>query len=291
MATRFPDIWLGERRGHLADWVTQRWVQLTGRSVDLAEENWLEGPIGNTNEIGESYFKDYRTANGQKDIGLVEDFGCLRSEFFSPDTVAPQIIDFYENTADYDLDVWSQWSGVFKPFGWLLSGIFSRRLQQMNMPISPLDTSKGMTSEVIPLIDIQGDRVGTGWLRKLIATGEVIYVGIYSHCIAPKIGGECMKIIFPLPNGSATVIMKPEAKQDGSLMLASVGNEFGDPGFYLIVRKKGHGAWIKYLKSFTETIHVYVNNAREIRADHVMRLFGATFLRLHYRMRRRTEAA
>ena len=81
--------------------------------------------------------------------------------------------------------------------------------------------------------------------------------------------------------------MKPEARADGSLMLASVGNGFGDPGFYLIVRKKGLEAWIKYVKSLKETIHVYIDNS-ELRADHVLKLFGATFLRLHYRMRKRS---
>ncbi len=290
MTARFPDIWLGESRGHLADWVTQRWVQFTGRSVDVGEEDWLDGPTGNTNKIGEFYFKDFLATNGQKNSGLIKNFDILRSAVFSPESVAPEIIDFYENTSLYDLDVWSQWCGIFKPFGWLLSVIFSRRLQQMNMPISSLDTSKGMTSDVLPLVDRNGDRIGTGWLRKLISTGEIIYVGIYSHCTAPKFPGVCMKIIFPLPNGSATVVMKPEAQQDGSLLLASVGSRFGEPGFYLIVRKKkGKESWIKYVSNLKETIHVYVDNANELRADHVLKLFSATFLRLHYRMRRRPD--
>ena len=287
MAVRFPDIWLGDSRGHLADWITQRWVQLSGRLVNLDDEEWLNGPIGNTVTIGESYFKDYRTRNDQQAIGLIEDFGSLRSADFRPEAIASDIIDFYENTANYDLDVWSQWCGAFRPFGWMLSVIFSRRLQQMNMPISPLDTSKGMTSEVLPLIDSEGKRLGTGWLRKLISTGDVIYAGIYSHCKPPQFRGECVKVIFPLPNGRATVVMKPEARPDGSLILASVGNGFGDAGFYLIVRKKGTYAWIKYVRSMKETIHVYIDN-QELRADHILKLFGATFLRLHYRMRMRS---
>lgn len=286
MAVRFPDIWLGESRGHLADWTSQRWVQFSGKVVNLSQEKWLDGPIGNTHKIGDSYFGNYEAPQGQKEIGLVEDFQVLRSELFEPNAIAPEIVDFYENTSHYDLDVWSQWSGVFKPFGWVLNVIFSRRLQQMNMPISALDTSKGMTSQVIPLSDSHGTYLGTGWLRKLISTGEIIYVGIYSHCRPPKFSGECIKVIFPLPNGSATVVMKPEACVDGSLMLASVGNGFGEPGFYLIVRKNALEAWIKYVKSMKETIHVYLDNT-ELRADHVLKLFGATFLRLHYRMRKR----
>ena len=35
--------WLDERRGYLSDWVTQRWVQLMGRRVDLdGAERWLD---------------------------------------------------------------------------------------------------------------------------------------------------------------------------------------------------------------------------------------------------------
>lgn len=261
-------------------------MQATGKLIDLDKEDWLDGPTGNTSEIGESYFQDYRTPTDRTDIGLVNDFDILQNNSFDPKTIAPEIVDFYENTNHYELDVWSQWSGVFKPFGWLLNAIFSRRLQQMNMPISALDTSKGMTSEVVILTGSDGKSLGTGWLRKLIATGEIIYVGVYSHCKPPKYDGECVKVIFPLPNGSATVVMKPDARPDGSLMLASIGERFGDAGFYLIVRKDESLAWVKYLKALKETIHVYVDRG-ELRADHVLKLYGATFLRLHYRMRRR----
>ena len=149
MAARFPSIWLGDKRGYLTDWITQRWVQFTGREVDLTVESWLDGPVGDTEGIGGSYFQRFSTdSNGlnSQRIGLVQDFDLLKGDSFAPQQIDPKIKDFYENTSRYELDVWSQWSGLFKPFGWLLAFIFSRRLQQMNMPISSLDTSKGMTS-------------------------------------------------------------------------------------------------------------------------------------------------
>jgi hypothetical protein len=43
---------LGGRRGVLSDWMTQRWVQLTGKRVDLSDYPWLEGPIGDVELIG-----------------------------------------------------------------------------------------------------------------------------------------------------------------------------------------------------------------------------------------------
>jgi hypothetical protein len=79
--------------------------------------------------------------------------------------------------------------------------------------------------------------------------------------------------------------MKPQQNSDGSLTLISSGNGFGEPGFYFIVRKNKDEAWVKYLHAMKESIHVYVDDAGELRAEHDLKLWGATFLKLHYRMR------
>ncbi len=290
MSTNLPAIWTGSKRGYLFDWVTQKWVCLTGRVVDLKSESWIQGPIGDTREIGETYFE--RLAQSQKfklninpvDAGLIEEFAVLESSTFSSQELHPKIVDFYEHTTKYNLDVWSQWSGLFKPFGWLLAFIFSRRLQQLNLPISSLDTSRGITSDIIQLTDEAGSTVWTGWLRKLIATNSVIYAGIYSTCRPSKFPGRCMKVVFPLPNGNATVIMKPEVDSDGSITLISSGSGFGEPGFYFVVQKNEDQVWVKYLTAMKESIRVYVDELGDLRADHILKLWGATFLKLHYRM-------
>ena len=49
-------MWLGDKRGNLVDWTTQKWVQATGRIVDLAQTPWLSGPIGTTRGIGVDFF-------------------------------------------------------------------------------------------------------------------------------------------------------------------------------------------------------------------------------------------
>src|SRR5688572_23655352 len=266
MSANFPALWLGEKRGYLTDWVTQKWVCLTGRSINLEAESWLQGQIGETKQIGETYFEKlaqnsrFKLHINPHGAGLVEDFSILRSDTFSPEEVHPKIRDFYEHTTKYNLDVWSQWCGAFKPFGWLIAALFSRRLQQLNMPISPLETSRGITSDIIQLADESGRIIGTGWLRKMIATSSVIYAGIYSTCKPRKFPARCMKVVFPLPNGNATVIMKPRQNTDGSLTLVSSGSGFGEPGFYFIVRKKGGEAWVKYLHAMKESIRAYVDN-------------------------------
>jgi len=53
--------------------------------------------------------------------------------------------DFYEHTGRYHLDVWSQWSPLFWPFGWALINFVSRQMEQLNFPMYPLETAQGMT--------------------------------------------------------------------------------------------------------------------------------------------------
>jgi hypothetical protein len=153
------------------------------------------------------------------------------------------------------------------------------------MPISPLETSCGITSDIIQLLDKKTRRIRfIGWIRTMISSGDVIYVGLYSICIPPKWNEPCLKVVFPLPNGHATVIMKPEICHDGSLKLHSVGDAFGDAGFYFVVSDKKGNVWAKYIGAMQETIHVYPGKKSELRADHVLKFFGLVFLRLHYRM-------
>jgi hypothetical protein len=176
---------------------------------------------------------------------------------------------------------------MFRPFGRLLAALFSRRLQQLNVPLSPLDASRGMTSEVLRLTDPETGAVRlTAWVRKLLGSGDLLYAGTYTPCRVPRFPGTCLKVAFPLPNGRALVIMRPESHADGSLTLVSAGKRWGDPGFYFVVEGRRGLAWARSVRSLRESIRVYPAG-EEARADHVLTLWGATFLRLHYRLRPR----
>ena len=290
-------LWLGEDRGYLSDWVTQGWVKLTGRRVDLAREDWLSGPTGPTRGIGDSFFEDLAARSGcnvqpsSPHAGLLASTAELAGPDFEAGQVAPSVAHFYERTGAYELDAWSAWCGVFRPFGRLLAALFSRRLQQLNVPLSPLDTSRGMTSEVLRLTDRETGAVRyTAWVRKLLGTGDLLYAGTYAPCRTPRFPGTCVKVAFPLPNGRALVVMRPESDADGSLTLVSAGKRWGDPGFYFVVEDRRGRAWARSVRSLRESIRVYPAG-EEVRADHVLTLWGATFLRLHYRLRPRPLAA
>jgi hypothetical protein len=116
-------VWLGDKRGAFTDWLTQQWVRATGRKVDLNEHAWLDGPTGNTRQIGIDSFVEYARRNhldpayGQT-RGLISSFDQLG---LADKRVAPSVRRFYECTSEYELDVWSEWSRLFRPSGkrWL----------------------------------------------------------------------------------------------------------------------------------------------------------------------------
>lgn len=291
-------FWLGDDRGYLSDWVTQRWVQLTGRRVSLSAVPWLDGLVGSPGGVGPGFFdavaaeQGLELRGGRASRGILGSFSALEGPDFDPSRVDRAVAEFYEQTSRFEMDAWAEWCGAFRPFGGLLARLFSRRLQQLNVPLSPLETSRGVKSEVLDLVDPETGQVRyTAWLRVLVATGNVLYAGSYSVCRLPGHSTPCVKVVFPLPNGNAIVIMKPEAHPDGSFSITSRGRGFGDPGFYFTVRAGKGEVWARYLRTMRERIHVYRAEGDAVRTDHVLTLWGATFLRLHYRMRRQSRVA
>jgi hypothetical protein len=287
-------MWLGESRGNLIDWITQRWVQATGRRIDLAGHPWLAGPIGSTRGIGIDYFDKWAAAEGLRverhgsGAGLLPSFAALAGDGFDPKSVDPAVAEFYERSTNFELDAWAEWSGLFRPFGFLVVAIFSRRLEQLNLPLSALDTSWGMTSEVVRVTDPATGKIrANAWIRTLAKTGRIIYVGSYSVARPPEAAGPCIKTVFPLPNGNAIVLLRPHTQPDGSLLLTSEGQRFGGPGFYFTVHGPGAVVRARYVRSFRERIHVFSTGNGVVRADHTMSLWGLKCLHLHYRLRRR----
>ena len=180
---------------------------------------------------------------------------------------------------------------AFRPFGWLLALLFSRRLQQLNVPLSPLDTSLGITNSVLKLRDARGAARVTAWVRELVGSRHTLYAGSYGVCRAPAEPNPSLRVVFPLPNGSAIVVMRPESAGDGSLTVSSLGERFGGAGFYFFVRRGERAGWARSVRTLKESIRVFVDPAGELRADHALQIFGTPFLRLHYRMRRSTTIA
>ena len=264
-------------------------VRITGRRVERKDAPWLECVLGKPGLIGTGVYQKIAKEQGLElstppDAGLIEDFGALRGPSFDPDAVDPQIRHFYEHAALYHLEVWSEVYFAGKFVLWLLVEFISRRMDQLNFPISSLEVAKGMTSEIVQLREPgTGRLMNTGWLRRFRATGKVIYAGLYSNARLPGEANPCVKVTFPC-YGSSSVYLQPVARKDGSFGLVSTGGAFGKSGFYRIV-ESGPDAWkVRCFTSLHEIFHVYVDEERILRTDHEIHFVGMTILRLHYKM-------
>jgi hypothetical protein len=109
----------------------------------------------------------------------------------------------------------------------------------------------------------------------------------------PGLGRPAVQVVFPLPNGNAVVLLRPEVDAEGRLSIWSEGREFGDAGFYFTVHHPDGRIWARYLRALQELIEVYPGSSEDARADHTLWLWRLPFLRIHYHLtlKRQSEGA
>lgn len=276
--------------GAFLEFVIHTWLRVTGKTISITEYPWLNGPYGITGIIGDSYYKEFAA---QQNLELnVNQHGGLLQQFLSVinkddpnyQKLNPRVKHFYENTSLYTLEVWSEWYGILSVFAKILIGTVSKRMNQLNIPLSPLATSKGMSSEIISLLSKSTQQQEYAcWLRKLRKTNEVVYAGFYSFCKTPALAYPCVKVVFPLPKGNVTVILRVEIQEDGSVKLISDNAYKNGPGYYRTMVLKDTFRKIKKIP-LQETIHVYEDEEGILRTDHLFYFMKIKLLHLHYKM-------
>jgi hypothetical protein len=282
--------------GTLGAWVIYALVWLFGRTHRRAEVAWLVGPMGG-DIIGDAPYRDVAAAEGltverhATDGGLVPDFRALDGGGFDAARIHPLVREFYEHTTAFAMDVWSRAYFPASVVLWLLVKTISRQVNQLNFPLSPLDTARGLESEIISLRRADGSVRYTGWFRTLAEDERVLYTGFYMTERAPAAAGPCVKVVFPMPRGNATVVLRPELGAGGSLLLDSSGRRFGDAGFYRVQARGDDRVRVWHIRSLQERFHVFVDDAGVLRCDHDVRFLGLPVLRLHYKIVRRAAAA
>ena len=276
--------------GNVLEWSIQSWVAWSGREVRIAEAPWVEGPVGNK-YIGAEFYEGYAREVGleavadDEDAGLLPSFDLLAAERFDPSLVRPEIRDFYERTAHYDLDVQIEWGGLFKHPPRTLIYLIGRNVGQFDIPLSA--PAVAMNNELIRLEDpATSETPYAGWLRRSAATGEAMLAGLYTTCGVPRGRGRFFKGVYPLPGGSATTIFRPENRPDGSFALVSDGRRFGEAGYYRIHRTVDGALRVKSVP-MEETIHVSGDTEGALHARHTFAFWGVRFLTLHYEILRR----
>ncbi|NHT17840.1 hypothetical protein [Cellulomonas sp. IC4_254] len=279
------------------DGATRLWVRGTGRRVDLATTPWLQGPVGDVDRVGDAWLPGEAErlgaavgagGAGTATSGLLGSLADLDRTGFAAAALAEPVRRFYERTSGWRLDAWVGWAPWAWPFGWAVAALFARRLDQLALPMRSLDLAHGMSSTVTPLVR-DGAQVGALWLRRLRATGRVVFSGLYGVVPLPGAGEPAVRVTFPLPRGRLVVLLRPTATARGGLVLTSGAGGWGDPGAYLVVDRPG-GCWARRIPVH-ERFHVLVDDEGVLRTDHHLHLGALPVLRLHYRLTEQDDAA
>ncbi|MCH5719988.1 hypothetical protein [Niabella hibiscisoli] len=278
----------------LQDWITQQWVIFRGRKIEPAHYPWLIGPFGNLDAVGGDFIHRFAEKENlviEKDApvkGIIPSMASLNLPDEEMSRLSREVIGFYESTNSYDLDFSVQWNSFFKFFGLLLNRLFSKRLNQLNIPTESIPDAESIKSEIINLVDPQTNQIKhTFWFRALESTGQVIYSGVYGICQLPS-GKTCVKAVFPLPNGNATVIMNPAVGENGELILDSSGNKFGDAGFYFLLKDARGKYHAQFIRSFRDRL-VIGSREKLISAEQTLTLWNRKVLQFNYEIRRHTK--
>ncbi|WP_220658173.1 hypothetical protein [Tsukamurella sp. TY48] len=268
---------------------TRLFWRTVGRRIDPdGAQSWLAAPSNPVGAGGDAWLEQWERAGrvgaGTADDGLIPDIGALDGPDFRSADLHPLVRDFYEHTGAYRMDVWSQWSAVFAPGGEAVARLFGRRVEQLALPVQPLAVSRGMTSRVRPVLDAEGERAGTAWLRTLGADGSSVYSGYYRVGGTPGDPQPHVHVSFPLEEGNVQVFLTPRAERDGALTLLSRGETFGRDGAYITVRSGGD--WYAARARLRERFRVFVDEQGVLRTDHWLSVRSRPALQLHYRLER-----
>ena len=129
-------------------------VRLIGRRVTREEAPWLNCPMGTSKLIGADFYHqlaiDEQLKIADEPAGLLTDFSLLKGEGFDPTQVRQEIHEFYERTSEFRLEAWSEAPLFTRMFLWVLTRFVSRRMNQLNFPVSSLELAGGMTSDLLP---------------------------------------------------------------------------------------------------------------------------------------------
>ncbi|WP_104108426.1 hypothetical protein [Nocardioides sp. 616] len=273
----------------MLDLGSRKFWQLTGRRVDLeGRERWLDAPVSKSSLVSTEWLETEAARHGgalddDPRAGLLSSMSVLDGPGFDADRLHPDVRDFYEHTASWQMEVWTGWSPLFWPGGELISRLWGRRVEQLALPMRPLDVAHGMDSQVTPIRDRHGDQIAAAWTRNLRSNGRPVFSGAYSARTLPGADRPSVHVAFPLESGNLQVFLRPSVVDGGGLLLESPKGGFGEDGAYIVVReRRDHAARVP----LHEVFHAYVDAHGVLRTDHELRLWNAPVVRLHYKLER-----
>ena len=275
---------------HVLDLGSRTFWRATGRRIDLdGAEWWLDAPVSRSAQVSTEWLWDEASRHegtleeGNATSGLLPSMSVLDGPDFDSTQVHTLIREFYEHTAAWRMEVWASWSPLVWPAGEVISRLWGRRVEQLALPMRPLDVARGMDSQVTPIRDGSGRQVSAAWTRTLRGSGRPVFSGAYSARTLPGADRPSIHVAFPLESGNLQVFLRPSVGAEGAFRLESPSGHFGEDGTYVVVR----GARTHAVKvPLRETFHVFVDDDGVLRTDHELCLWSASAVRLHYRLER-----
>ncbi len=267
---------------------TRLWWRTVGRRIDVdGDDAWLAAPVSGRGTVADRWLPAEADRIGGRTVrdgnsGLLPSMDALAGPGFDPTAVHPAIRGFYEHTASWRMDAWTKWSRGFAGPGAVIESLYGKRLQQLALPVDALAVAHGVDSEIVAIVGPEGDHAGAAWLRTLRRTGDYMFSGYYRVGRLPGRDQPSVHVSFPLEQGNVQVYLRPSNGPGGSMTLASPPGGFGDDGAYVTVIDGGHTYAARV--PIHEEFHLYVDDEGVARTDHVLKVWGATAVRLHYRM-------
>jgi hypothetical protein len=236
--------------------------------------------IGYVKELAEVLGGTY--AADAADVGIVASVAELAGPEFDPDTLDPQVREFYEHTTRFTLDIVPVWRRWVRPGYLLYRSFVARPLGQASVPMNQREAQRGIHSRIDTITLSTDDAIAVrGWIRSFADNDEPIYVGIYTTYRHD--GRGFVSVGFPLPHASFTATLVPRSRPGGGLVLTS-RSDLDHPGHYLtFVDAATRELTTLAVQGFAEQLDVYVQDG-ELRAEHAFWVFGFPFLVLQYRI-------
>jgi hypothetical protein len=149
------------------------------------------------------------------------------------------------------------------------------------------ETQRGIRSRIDTVTGVDGAVSVRGWIRSFADDDEPILLGIYTTYTQD--GRGYVSVGFPVPEGSFTATLHPQARPDHGLRLTSRVHD-GQAGHYLTyVDTAADELTALAVHGFEEQLDVFVEDG-VLRAEHAFWVFGFPFLVLHYRIARKPDS-
>jgi hypothetical protein len=265
-------------------------VSLVAERASAADLPFVVPRRATSGYVGTSYVRELAEELGgiytpdAPDAGIVASLDALGGPQLDPTRVDPLVREFYEHTTRFALDIVPEWRLWVRPGYLLYRTTVARPLGQASLPMNQREAQRGIRSRIDTVTGIDGAVSVRGWIRSFADDDEPIMTGIYTTY---TVGGRgYVSVGFPVPEGSFTATLLPQARPDGGLTLTSRVRD-GQAGHYLTyVDAAADELTALGVPGFQEQLDVFVDHGA-LRAEHAFWVFGLPFLTLHYTIARK----